>query len=206
MEFMKLEKLDINKHDTLKVSELIYETDTKLFDFFFGNKEKSASKIEKLVRAGHNTIGYERVMVFTEEGNNQLQGILVYSCGLEAEEMDELKVLRENLSLWDVLKFVLIDWWDSHFLTDLKDEDFYLACVAVDKEARGKGVGTFILEQAKEIARKYGFKRAVLDVDLDNEGAYKLYKRRGFKVFNKNSIPWIRGEKGAFNMEFWFEE
>lgn len=198
---MILKKLDIDLHDTKKVSELIYETDTALFNFFFGNKENSAKKIDKLVRAGHNTLGHERILV-VDQGDHEVHGILVYSCGREAEEMDELKVLRQNLNLYDVFKFAMMEWWDGHFLADLKDGDFYLACVSVAEEARGQGVGTFILEQAIEMARSHGFKRAVLDVDLDNKGAYKLYERFGFTAFNKNSIPWISGEKGVLNMEF----
>ena len=198
---MEIQKLDLTRHDTLKVSELIYETDTDLFDFFFRDKENAAKKIEKLVRAGNNGLSFERIMVVIDN-NKEVQGVLVYSCGDEAKKMDEFKVLRENLNLWDVLKFTIMEWWDSHFLADLNEEDFYLACVAVDEEARGKGIGTFILKNAIEIARKHGFKRAVLDVDLDNKGAYRLYKRMGFKVFNKNAIPWIGGEKGALNMQF----
>ncbi|AXV37513.1 MAG: GNAT family N-acetyltransferase [Methanobacteriaceae archaeon] len=198
---MEIQKLNLMRHDTLKVSELIYETDTDLFDFFFRDKENAAKKIEKLVRAGNNGLSFERIMVVIDN-NKEVQGVLVYSCGDEAKKMDEFKVLRENLNLWDVLKFTIMEWWDSHFLADLNEEDFYLACVAVDEEARGKGIGTFILKNAIEIARKHGFKRAVLDVDLDNKGAYRLYKRMGFKVFNKNAIPWIGGEKGALNMQF----
>jgi len=198
---MEIQKLDLTRHDTLKVSELIYETDTDLFDFFFRDKENAAKKIEKLVRAGNNGLSFERIIVVTEN-NEEVQGVLVYSCGDEAKKMDEFKVLRKNLNLWDVLKFTIMEWWDSHFLADLNEEDFYLACVAVDEKARGKGIGTFILKNAIEIARKHGFKRAVLDVDLDNKGAYRLYKRMGFKVFNKNAIPWIGGEKGALNMQF----
>lgn len=201
MRFMKMEKLDLKKHDTLKVSGLIYETDNNVFNFFFGNKENAAQKIEKLILAENNTLSHQRIMVVT--GNNEMvQGILVYSCGDEAKKMDEFKVLRQNLNLIDVLKFVIMEWWDSHFLANLNKEDFYLACVAVDEEARGKGIGTFILKQAIDFARKHGFKRAVLDVDINNKGAYKLYKRRGFNVFNKKSIPWFGGEKGVLNMEF----
>ncbi|MDI6644749.1 MAG: GNAT family N-acetyltransferase [Methanobacteriaceae archaeon] len=198
---MKMEKLDLKKHDTLKVSGLIYETDNNLFNFFFGNKDNAAKKIEKLVLAENNTLSHKRIMVFTSN-NETVQGILVYSCGNEAEKMDEFKVLRQNLNLIDVLKFIIMDWLDSHFLANLNEEDFYLACVAVDEEARGKGIGTFILKQAIEFAKTHGFKRVVLDVDIDNKGAYKLYRRMGFKIFNKKSIPWFGGEKGVLNMDF----
>lgn len=201
-ETIKMQKLDLNKHDALKVAELIYETDANLFNFFFKNKENTAYKIEKLVRSGNNTLGYERIRVVTPSDSDEVQGIVVYSCGQEAEKMDEMKILRQNLNWWDVIKFSVIEWWDNHFLADLKESDFYLACVAVDELARGNGLGSFILEESWKIAKKNGFDRVVLDVDLDNKGAYRLYQKMGFKVFNKNSIPWFGGEKGVLNMEY----
>ncbi len=201
-ETMKMQKLDFNKHDTFKVAELIYETDANLFNFFFKNKENTAHKIEKLVRSGNNTLGHERIKVVTPAASDEVQGIMVYSCGPESEKMDEMKILRQNFNWWDVIKFSLMEWWDNHFLADLNKSDFYLACVAVDELARGKGIGSFILEESCLIAKNNGFERVVLDVDLDNKGAYRLYQKMGFKVFNKNRIPWFGGEKGVLNMEY----
>lgn len=196
---MKLEKIDLNKHDTYKVSKLIYETDATLFDFFYRDKHKAIQKIERLVRAGNNTMGYERIMVVTPDNNNQVRGVLLYSCG-QAEE-NEINILLENLNCLDVLKFKVMDWLEKYFLTDLKENDFYLASLAVNEKCRGKGIGSFIIQKALMIAKEYGFERAVLDVDIDNKGAYKLYKRLGFTIFNKKSINWFNNEKGVFHME-----
>ena len=197
-----MQKLDLNKHDTLKVAKLIYQTDTKFFDFIFKDKVKTLQKIEKLVRAGNNNMGYERIMVVTSGDSDGVKGLLIYSCGLESEVRDEFKILRENLNFWELIKFKVSDRLDRYFASDLNGGDFYLAGVAVDENLRSKGIGTFILQKALKIAKKHGFERVVLDVDTDNKGALKLYQRLEFTVFNKKSVPWIRREIGVLNMDY----
>jgi ribosomal protein S18 acetylase RimI-like enzyme len=58
------------------------------------------------------------------------------------------------------------------------------------------------LESSLELARYDGKKKLVLDVDLSNNGARRLYERFGFNIFNKKSIPWLGGERGMYNMKF----
>jgi len=71
---MKFEKLDIKKHGVWKVAELIYEADIDTLNFFFGNKDGAIEIIEKLVIAGKNTTGHEKIHVVS--GNdNQILGI-----------------------------------------------------------------------------------------------------------------------------------
>jgi len=76
-----------------------------------------------------------------------------------------------------------------------------LACLSVDEEFRGRGIGTFILENSLRLAKR-GLNRVVLDVNLDNSGAKRLYERFGFSIFSKKSFPWFGGRVGAYNMEF----
>jgi ribosomal protein S18 acetylase RimI-like enzyme len=194
---MKFEKLDIRKHSSKKVAELIYETDRDIFNFFYGTKANTSNILEKLVMIGENNWGNEHINVITQ--GERVIGILLYSIG--QHKMGELKVLFKNLKLMDALRFLLIDLKDNLILSDLKKGDFYLAGLAVDEKVRGEGVGGILLEQAINMARQRGCKRVVLDVALDNPGARRLYERTGFKVFNKKSFPWFRRRIGMFNME-----
>ena len=57
-----------------------------------------------------------------------------------------------------------------------------------------------IIEEAKE----QGFKRVVLDVDLKNNKAFKLYESMGFKIFDKKSFKLGRVEKDTYSMEYVF--
>ncbi|MDD1774854.1 MAG: GNAT family N-acetyltransferase [Methanobacterium sp.] len=195
---MKFEKLDIKKHSPYKVAELLYETDQSIFNFLYGNKANAAKILEKLVSLGGNNLGHENIYVVTQ--NEMVIGVLLYFGG-NHHKFGELKFLFKNLNPVDAFRFLLIDLKDSLILSHLNKCDFYLAGVAVDEEFRGQGVGSLLLEEGVNMARKRGCERVVLDVALDNPGAKRLYERIGFKVFNKRSYPWFRGKVGMFNME-----
>ncbi|MCK9152566.1 GNAT family N-acetyltransferase [Methanobacterium alcaliphilum] len=198
---MQMKKLDVTKHDTLKVAELIYFTDAHTYKRILKNKAQAISKIEKLVIEGNNSIGYENVFVVTEE-DDQVLGVLVVSKDNLSSTRSEIKAFWKVFSLRDTIRFTILDLIDAVFLAKLKHGDFYLACVAVDENCRGLGIGTFILDSALKIARSEGMQKVVLDVDIENKGAKRLYERFGFKIFGKNTLPWINGEKGMFHLEY----
>lgn len=198
---MKFVQLDLNKHDLNKVAGLIYETDAETLNFYFKNKENAAQKIEKLIKAGKNSVGHEHIYVATED-DNQIYGVLVTETEGEENAKNDFKAYFKTLIFWDALKFVFLDMGDILMGADLEKGDYYLSDLAVDEACRGKGIGTFILEKSLELAMEKGCRRVVLDVYLENEGALKLYKRFGFKIFNEKSIRWFDGKKGVYNMEY----
>ena len=52
--------------------------------------------------------------------------------------------------------------------------------LAVAPSARGKGVGTLLLEAAEARGRAMGVPRMALSVISENEGAIRLYERMGY--------------------------
>lgn len=198
---MQMKKLDISKHDTLKVAELIYFTDAHTYNRILKNKSQAISKIEKLVVTGNNSIGYENIAVATN-GDDQVLGVLVTCQDDLSSTRSEIMAFWRLFSILDVIRFTILDLIDAALLARLEEGDFYLACIAVDEKCRGQGIGTFILESALETAKSQGMKRAVLDVDIKNTGAKRLYERFGFKIFGKHTLPWINGQKGMFHLEF----
>ena len=199
---MELVKFDIHRHDVNLVSRLIYETDAETFNFYFNKRQNAVDRIEKLVRIGNNnSYGHENIYVATGE-DDQVYGLVLTFMGSQEDIKNDFKVYFSTLSLGDALKFVFLDIVDGIFLSKLDRDDYYLAAVAVAPDCRGKGVGTFILEKSLELARENGSVRVVLDVDIDNKGALKMYKSFGFKIFNKKSMRWVGGVKGDYNMEY----
>ena len=59
-------------------------------------------------------------------------------------------------------------------------DEFFL-----EPEARGKGVGSFALEEASRLSREMGLCALHLEVDHDNEPAKRAYLRSGFKARSK---------------------
>lgn len=62
------------------------------------------------------------------------------------------------------------------------DGDFYLQAIAVDRELRGEGVGSTLIDSVEDRAVASKSTRLVLDVSAKNERARRLYERRGMAV------------------------
>jgi ribosomal protein S18 acetylase RimI-like enzyme len=69
-----------------------------------------------------------------------------------------------------------------NFMSEHGPGEWYITAVAVMPEARGKGVGAVLLEDAITRARDAGATSVTLDVDDRNVGAQRFYGRYGFEV------------------------
>lgn len=65
---------------------------------------------------------------------------------------------------------------------------WYICAIALFPEFRGLGLGTQLLELAREQAREHGFTELSLLCFEQNTGALKLYKRNGFKVIERAAV------------------
>ena len=64
----------------------------------------------------------------------------------------------------------------------IADGDFYVQAIAVDRKLRGEGVGSTLIDSIEDRAVASRSARLVLDVSAKNEGASRLYERRGMTV------------------------
>jgi ribosomal protein S18 acetylase RimI-like enzyme len=74
------------------------------------------------------------------------------------------------------------------FLGTHTDGDFYLQAIAVDREHRGKGIGSALLDSIEDRARASGSTRLCLDAYGRNEGARRFYERHGMTVESERPI------------------
>lgn len=197
---MNLEKLNISAHDLHQVAGLIYDTDKETFNFFWGNKKVAIEKIQKLVESDDNSISWDKIHVLIED--KQILGLLVSFQASETSKKRDFKAIIRNFHFIDILKWFTLIFIDDIFLADLNPDDYYIACLAVDKRFRGKGLGTSILKRGIEFASKLRLRRVVLDVDMNNEKALNLYQRMGFKIFDKKILSFAGWNKGTYNMEY----
>lgn len=70
-------------------------------------------------------------------------------------------------------------WPLFRVLNTVTDGDFYLLGLAVEPDLRGAGIGSLLMADTEDRARRAGSVRLCLDVAAKNEGARKLYARRG---------------------------
>ncbi len=199
---MIFEKLDINKNDLNKVSELIYETELDVFKPLLGeDKNKALENIEKLVKSENNLFGHENIHVVSDENGNVL-AILLSFCGRETNLWADFKAFFKILNFIEFLELMVKGIAINELLTsEVGPDDYYLSNIAVDPLYRGQGIGTYILENAFKLAEDKGCRRVILDVTLGNEGALKLYEKFGFKVYGKKNPKLIFKGQGTYNME-----
>ncbi|TVR21068.1 MAG: GNAT family N-acetyltransferase [Anaerolineaceae bacterium] len=66
----------------------------------------------------------------------------------------------------------------------------YLYAFRVFELFRGRGVGTYLLGCAEAILQDRGFRWATIAVARDNEGAFRLYRRLGYRIVAEDSGHW----------------
>jgi ribosomal protein S18 acetylase RimI-like enzyme len=67
-------------------------------------------------------------------------------------------------------------------LETVRDDDFYILAIAIDRDARRTGVGSSLMADAEDRARAVALPRLSLDVSAKNHGAIRLYEGLGFTV------------------------
>jgi len=78
-----------------------------------------------------------------------------------------------------------------------KDE-LYISNVAVFPSDRGKGIGSLLIDRAREEAARTGAREVVLDVETDNPDAQRLYERLGFRVKGETPALVLDGRPYSF--------
>ena len=83
----------------------------------------------------------------------------------------------------------------------VESNEYYISNVAVYPEFRGADLGTNLLLKVEEEAESCGARKMTLDVEVDNQGAIRLYDRLGYSIVGKpRSAKINRREFAVFRM------
>ena len=176
---MEYVTFDPKIHDTNKIATFIYASDFRTFDKLFSSKDKAVSTIEKSLKKD------ECIKVIYDDGN--VIGMLrIYSHD------------KKSKTYFNSIKLLIVDVWDYLVICDIKEDDLYIAEIAIDENLRSMGYGSKVIKEVIGYAQKNKYKRVILDADFRNTKAKELYERLGFKVFNEKSFL----KRGMYNMEF----
>lgn len=119
----------------------------------------------------------DRKNVFTAVEDGTVIGILGYMKKNDAF----LKTLPQDFfRIYGFLPGMLRLIGFSLFGYSAKEDELYIEYLAVSASARGRGIGTKLIEAAKAYAIEKGFRVLSLEVVDTNPGARKLYTRLGF--------------------------
>lgn len=190
---MEIIKFDPSLHSISRATELVlsaYELEPK-------RGEHTRQMVKSLIESGNNFLGHENI--YTAVNGDNMAGLIICYAGKPCGTLKTLMNFLIKLRLKELLNFIILNAELLHtgYTPDLGEDDFYISLVVVDREYRGKGLGTKLLSKAISLAEQRGCKRVVLDVDSNNPGAKALYEKLGFKLRSSNPVP----VKGSFPSE-----
>lgn len=182
---MRYETFDSEIHDVFKVAKLVYDVDFRTFDILFKNSSKAIEAIADDLRK-HKVEHYFKVIL---DDDNILGILSAYT--YKTHHKFHFKSIR----------LMMVDILDHFVLSNIQEDDFYLAEIAIEESWRGKGLGRKVMSDAIDYAKSKNYKRIILDADFRNDGAKSLYENLGFTVFDKKSLKFGSFERGMYNME-----
>lgn len=197
---MEFDLLSKQTHLIKQVPTLVYETDTDLFKYLFGSKEKAIPIIEKLIRT--NSTSFSKHHIFIATKNDELVGMIIGYKGDEINKDKEKKELIECLGYIRFTLFILKIGFISSILTmNPEKTDFYISNICVDKKYRGQGIGAKMLKHIKPIATEKKASKIILDVSTRNTGAKSFYQRNGFQIQSENKAWYLPKEFSTITMK-----
>jgi ribosomal protein S18 acetylase RimI-like enzyme len=90
----------------------------------------------------------------------------------------------------------------NHWFSRPHAQEVRIAAIAVAGTARGKGVGSLLLERVFEHARQHGCRAVVLEVIDTNPRARKLYEQLGFKTIRTEWTGPVTARAGFTGFNF----
>ncbi|WP_158175792.1 GNAT family N-acetyltransferase [Heyndrickxia camelliae] len=133
-------------------------------------KEKVVNFLKELYVKDNNRFSYHNTLV--KELNGHAVGIAIIYHGKNAEEYDNhlVQYLQQEFQLNDI-----------ELSKETEEDEFYLDSLAVSPLHRKQGIGSELLKAFENIGEEEGHQKLALNVDKDNETAYRLYKKNGFE-------------------------
>ncbi|MBS7344128.1 MAG: GNAT family N-acetyltransferase [Caryophanon sp.] len=125
--------------------------------------------LQQLIKGTNSRHSYEHTYVAVENG--QVIGIAVLYDGKIGASLDR------QLEQWLAAQGrpVSID-------VEAHEDEFYIDTICVHADGRGKGIGTLLLQFAEQEAKRRGFTKISLNVELEKTRARQLYERVGYVI------------------------
>lgn len=173
--------LGIRDKDLLNLAQEIgLERSYSSFNMILNNREKENDVLDKIKLSKKNIKEY--VDVYNKSFMDMPHGTYI--------EIEEAEGYLENKNDNED-HFIIIDKGESigFFNTSIEGNKGFFD-IGLIKEYRGKGYGKKLLETAIQYLNEKEVEEICLTVIEKNKIAYEMYKKRGFKVYNKLS-DWI---------------
>lgn len=162
-------KVKLDEKDQLMIASIIQEAFWEKLKWYFSKVSKEEAT-RLIAEAINYNLGY-----YYKEGEVILGVALLSQVGMPHLSIGQ--EIRKKIGFWKGFLFKTL-----FTMSPRNNDTLCLQMIAVNPNARGKGIGNKMLDYLDEYSKQEGFKHVVLDVIDHNEGAIKLYERKGYVV------------------------
>ena len=129
-------------------------------------------------------------------------------CAANLSEPYSVFTYRYFVNAWPFLTFLAMRKSDGKcvglIVAQLKERKGYIAMLVVDKAQRRKGLGSKLVELSIKKMMRMGAEHVMLETEMDNDGALRLYEKLGFVKDYKYRNYYLNGN-GAFRLKLWLQ-
>jgi ribosomal protein S18 acetylase RimI-like enzyme len=181
--------------DAEDFAALIIMSAPSLFPTIYG--EGVAGVMQHLFCRRSNLLSFEHTY-FAEHGGRKAGMVLGYGWQVKESESRQTGFLLFEKMRGAFRRKVPLLMKFENVIGVVKDREYYISNIAVYPEYRSAGIGTRLIFIAEEEAKKSGAQGVALDVEVENTGAARLYKRLGYSVANESTVRLRRGKSFSF--------
>lgn len=163
--------------DAQAAAPLIAQAIGDIAQHMTGETEQEAvlQGLAALVEGNNTRHSYRYTHIAERDG--EVAGVLVLYFGADALELDQ------NLQA-----ALLKKGYRLPIEPEAYSDEWYIDTVSVNPGFQGQGIGTKLLEYAEKKAIEAGGSKLSLNVEVEKEGAIRLYERLGFRTVEPWSI------------------
>lgn len=176
--------------DAEVASQLIFDTFPRMAAYIFGLGDEQHAKevLSRIFILEDHRFSYQ-VTEMVMRGDT-IVGMFIAYPAQELPRLDRglLRVIIRQHNFKDKLK-VIRRGLPAIFIEEAAPDDFLLSNIAIAKENRGQGIGGQVLAYVEEKAKKAGYHRLALIVEIDKHDACRFYESQGFEVRGKHLEP-----------------
>jgi len=141
----------------------------------------TAEVIKNLFQQPGNLFSFEH-SYFIEVNGKRAGMVLGYNWKQKKREELYTGLLLVKYLKWSLFSRIFYLLKVQNIVGKVTENEYYLSNIAVYPEYRGLGLGTKLLSVIERESRKTGSNKIVLDVEVNNERAIKLYERIGYII------------------------
>jgi ribosomal protein S18 acetylase RimI-like enzyme len=184
---MPIEIRQARPNDRGPIAELIYSSGMDVYQYLYG--DQCIDFLEYEFASGEGFAGYRNVTVAVKDGT-----VVGTGCFYDAERYPELvKGSLDNMvAFFDTNIIETVMTHIGHTAKVMKaprDGELYLSNFGVDQHCRSQGIGSQMIQQVLEQARRDNYSVFGLDVSDANPRGQALYTRLGLEVIEKKTFP-----------------